>query len=175
VSLLRADLAPLRASREFRLLSASRTVTLFGTLAADVALLVQAKQLTGSTFEVGLLGAVELVPLVIFGLYGGVLADRLDRGRLLAAGAADMLSGIFRDTLWNQTIPDALRGRLAGVEVLSYSIGPSAGQIRAGAVAAVTTTRVSLWSGGGGVRVRGGRGLPGATRLPHLQRPARGP
>jgi len=30
-----------------------------------------------------------------------------------------MLSGVFRDTLWNQTIPDALRGRLAGVEVLS--------------------------------------------------------
>jgi len=67
---------------------------------------------------------------------------------LLAAGAADMLSGIFRDTLWNQTIPDQLRGRLAGVELLSYSIGPSAGQIRAGAVAAITTTRFSLWSGG---------------------------
>ena len=67
---------------------------------------------------------------------------------LVAAGAADMLSGIFRDTLWNQTIPDALRGRLAGVELLSYSVGPSAGQIRAGAVAAVTTTRFSLWSGG---------------------------
>lgn len=67
---------------------------------------------------------------------------------LLAAGAADMLSGIFRDTLWNQTIPDQLRGRLAGAELLSYSIGPSAGQIRAGAVAAVTSTRFSLWSGG---------------------------
>jgi MFS family permease len=384
MSLLRADLAPLRASRDFRLLYGSRTVTLFGTTAADVALLVQAKQLTGSAFEVGLLGAVELVPLVVFGLYGGVLADRLDRSRLLrrceaglgccagllvinalqprpavwplyliaavaaalaalqrpsldaavprivardqlsaaaalmamsanagfivgsafggavaagagpalvygfdtvsfavslgflcllrplppaaagehqasaglrgvlagvryasrrqdllgsyladlaamgfaypnvlfpflaadlhatwavglmfaappvgalaasllsgwtgrvhrhgraialsaagwglaitafglapgivvalacllAAGAADMLSGIFRDTLWNQTIPDSLRGRLAGVELLSYSVGPSAGQIRAGAVAAVTSTRFSLWSGG---------------------------
>ena len=395
--LLRADLTPLRASRDFRLLFVSRTVTLFGTLAADVALLVQAKQLTGSTFAVGLLGAAELLPLVVFGLYGGVLADRLDRSRLLqlceaglgccagllvinalqphpalwplyliaavasalaalqrpsfdasvprvvardqltaaaallamsanasfivgsavggalaagpgpalvygldtisfavslgflgllrplpaaaehdppaaageapapaaaeqsgalrgllaglryacgrpellgsyladlaamsfaypnvlfpflaaqlhatwavglmfaappvgalaasalsgwtgrvhrhglaialaaacwglaitafglapdvgvalacllAAGAADMLSGIFRDTLWNQTIPDQLRGRLAGVELLSYSIGPSAGQIRAGAVAAVTSTRFSLASGG---------------------------
>jgi MFS family permease len=82
VSLLRADLAPLRASRDFRLLYVSRTVTLFGTLAADVALLVQARQLTGSTFDVGLLGAAELVPVVVFGLYGGVLADRLDRSRL---------------------------------------------------------------------------------------------
>jgi len=42
---------------------------------------------------------------------------------LIAAGAADMVSGIFRSTLWNQTIPDALRGRLAGVELLSYGVG----------------------------------------------------
>lgn len=58
-----------------------------------------------------------------------------------------MLGGIFRDTLRNQTIPDQLRGRLAGVELLSYSVGPAAGQIRARAVAAVTSTRFSLASG----------------------------
>ena len=67
---------------------------------------------------------------------------------LVLAGAADMLSGIFRGTLWNQTIPDSLRGRLAGVELLSYALGPSAGQIRSGAVASITTPRFSLWSGG---------------------------
>ena len=67
---------------------------------------------------------------------------------LVLAGAADMLSGIFRATLWNQTIPDSLRGRLAGVELLSYGLGPSAGQLRAGAVASVTSPRFSLWSGG---------------------------
>ena len=67
---------------------------------------------------------------------------------LVLAGAADMLSGIFRDTLWNQTIPDSLRGRLAGVELLSYGLGPSAGQVRAGAVASLTTPRIALWSGG---------------------------
>jgi MFS family permease len=384
LSLLRMDLAPLRDSRDFRLLFSSRTVTLLGTIASDVALLVQAKQLTGSTVAVSLLGVAELVPVVIFGLYGGVLADRLDRRRmirwceaglgccavllvvnaslprpalwplyalaaamtalaalqrpsleasvprliardqlsaasaimsvsgnvsmiigaayggvlaaalgpqvvygidaasfavsfallwllhplpspepgehepalglrsvlagiryargrqelvgsyladlaamtfaypnalfpfmastlhapwavgllfaappvgalatsatsgwtgrvrrhgraialaaggwglaitgfgfapdvgiavacLVLAGSADMLSGIFRDTLWNQTIPDSLRGRLAGVELLSYSVGPSAGQLRAGGIAAITTTRISLWSGG---------------------------
>ena len=69
-------------------------------------------------------------------------------GFLVLAGAADMVSGIFRDTLWNQTIPDALRGRLAGVELLSYGLGPSAGQIRGGAVAAVTSARFSLAAGG---------------------------
>jgi MFS family permease len=381
-----ADIAPLRISRDFRLVFASRTVALFGSQATEVALLVQARQLTGSAVAVGLLGAVELVPLVVFGLYGGALADRLDRRRLICwceaglggaagllvinaslprpavwplyliaavimalaalqrpsleasvprvvrrdqltaaaalmslsanasvivgttlggllatwpgpqavyvldvagfavslgflrrlgplpapappdgtgpppaglggllsglryargrpeligsyladlaamtfaypnalfpfmaaelhapwavglmfaapsagalaasatsgwtgrvhrhgraialaaagwglaitgfglapdigaalallvlAGGADMLSGIFRGALWNTTIPDSLRGRLAGVELLSYGLGPSAGQIRAGAVASVTTPRFSLCSGG---------------------------
>jgi len=381
---LMADIAPLRTSRDFRLLFASRTITLFGSQATEVALLVQARQLTGSAVAVGLLGAVELVPLVVFGLYGGALADRLDRRRLIRwceaglgccavllvvnaslarpavwplyliaaglmalaalqrpsleasvprvvgrdqltaaaalqsmsvntsviagtalggalatwpgplavyvldtvsfavslaflgrlgplpapeadvdapvgglrsllsgigyarrrpeligsylvdlaamtfsfpnalfpfmaaelhapwavglmfaapsagavaasatsgwagrvhrhgraialaaagwglaitgfglapdiavalallvlAGGADMLSGIFRETLWNQTIPDSMRGRMAGVELLSYGLGPSAGQIRAGSVASITSPRVSLWSGG---------------------------
>ncbi len=67
---------------------------------------------------------------------------------LVLAGAADMVSGIFRGTLWNQTVPDELRGRLAGVELLSYGVGPSAGQIRAGAVASITSARFSLVSGG---------------------------
>ena len=381
---LRPDLAPLRSSRGFRLVFASRTVTAFGTLAVEVALLVQAKQLTGSPLAVALLGVAELVPLMVLGLYGGVLADRFDRralmrwcelglaccavlllvnahlahpalwplyalsaalsavsalqrpsfdasvprlvpreqltaaaallsmsqnasfllgsalggvlavtpgpwlvygldaaglaisfgfltlldplpgaagtagrhrapmrditaglryaasrqdllgsylvdlaamifaypsalfpfvaadlhapwaaglmfaapsagalgvtvvsgwtvrirrhgvaialaaagwglaitgfglspdlylalGFLVAAGAADMVSGIFRSTLWNQTIPDELRGRLAGVELLSYSVGPPAGQLRSGAVASLVSVRFSLVSGG---------------------------
>jgi MFS family permease len=399
---LRADLTPLRTSRDFRLLYASRTVIALGTEATEVALLVQARQLTGSAFAVGLLGAVELVPLVVFGLYGGMLADRFDRRRLIVAceaalaccaallmlnalrshpavwplyvvtalmmaaaalqrpsleasmprvvprdqltaaaalmsmsqnvsylagttlggvlaagpgpqyvyaldtvsfaisfgflwmvrplpapdagpspvtglrsalasfgyarrrqdllgsyladlsamtlaypnalfpfvaadlhapwavglmfaapsagalaitvvsgwmgrvrrhgvaiavagavwgllvtcfglapdigvalaclvlaGAADMVSGIFRDTLWNQTIPDQIRGRMAGLELLSYSVGPSAGQIRAGALASVTSARFS--AAFGGVCCAGAVGLvcllmPGFTR-----------
>ncbi|MGH3259738.1 MAG: MFS transporter, partial [Streptosporangiaceae bacterium] len=67
---------------------------------------------------------------------------------LVAAGAADMISGIFRQTLWNQTIPDALRGRMAGVELLSYGVGPPAGQLRSGVVASLTSVRFSLVSGG---------------------------
>jgi MFS family permease len=67
---------------------------------------------------------------------------------LVLAGCADMLSGIFRDTLWNQTIPDALRGPMAGVELLSYGLGPSAGQVRAGGMASLTTPGFSAWSGG---------------------------
>ncbi|MCZ7460711.1 MFS transporter [Streptomyces sp. WMMC940] len=67
---------------------------------------------------------------------------------LAFAGAGDMLSGLGRSTIWNQTIPESLRGRLAGIEVLSYSVGPQLGQVRAGAVAGWTGTRAAFWSGG---------------------------
>ncbi|MEV0123544.1 MFS transporter [Streptomyces sp. NPDC050703] len=69
-------------------------------------------------------------------------------GCLALAGAGDMLSGLGRSTIWNQTIPDELRGRLAGIEVLSYSVGPQLGQMRAGAAAGWTGTRPAIWSGG---------------------------
>ncbi|WNI25012.1 MFS transporter [Streptomyces sp. ITFR-16] len=64
------------------------------------------------------------------------------------AGAGDMLSGLGRSTIWNQTIPDRLRGRLAGIEVLSYSVGPQLGQVRAGAMAGWTGARPAIWTGG---------------------------
>jgi MFS family permease len=67
---------------------------------------------------------------------------------LALAGAADMVSALFRGTIWNQTIPDELRGRLAGIELLSYSIGPLAGQMRAASMAAVTTLNFSVTFGG---------------------------
>lgn len=67
---------------------------------------------------------------------------------LAVAGAGDMLSGLGRATIWNQTIPEELRGRLAGIEVLSYSVGPQLGQVRAGTMAGWTGTRPAFWSGG---------------------------
>jgi MFS family permease len=67
---------------------------------------------------------------------------------LAVAGAGDMLSGLARHTIWDQTIPDELRGRLAGIEVLSYSCGPQLGQVRAGTTAGLTGTRPAIWGGG---------------------------
>lgn len=63
-------------------------------------------------------------------------------------GAADMISGVFRSTVWNQTIPDHMRGRLAGIEMLSYSLGPLGGQVRSGLVADAWSVRGSIASGG---------------------------
>ncbi|HSS61301.1 MAG TPA: MFS transporter [Candidatus Limnocylindrales bacterium] len=67
---------------------------------------------------------------------------------LALAGAADMMSGVFRSVIWNQTIPDSLRGRLASIEMLSWSSGPALGNFEAGAVASVFNVRVSIVSGG---------------------------
>ena len=67
---------------------------------------------------------------------------------LALSGAADMVSAVFRSTVWNQTIPDTMRGRLAGIEMLSYSLGPMAGETRAGFVADAWSVRGSVVSGG---------------------------
>jgi len=67
---------------------------------------------------------------------------------LALAGAADMVSGLFRMTIWNQTIPDQLRGRLAGIEMVSYTAGPLLGNAEAGAVARLFGVRASVLSGG---------------------------
>lgn len=67
---------------------------------------------------------------------------------LALAGAADMVSALFRGTVWNQTIPEGMRGRMAGIEMLSYSLGPLGGQVRAGLVADAWSVRGSIVSGG---------------------------
>jgi MFS family permease len=78
-----ADLTPLRASRELRLLILGNFVSGMGTQAALVALPFQVYVQTGSALKTGLLGAAELGPLVVMALVGGALADRADRRRLL--------------------------------------------------------------------------------------------
>jgi MFS family permease len=80
---LAVDFTPLRHSRDLRLLIGGNLVTALGTQIALVALPYQVYTETGSAFLTGLLGAVELVPLVTMSLLGGAIADRTDRRRLL--------------------------------------------------------------------------------------------
>jgi MFS family permease len=84
------------------------------------------------------------VAIIIFGF-----ADRLWLALLwlAVAGASDMVSGLFRMTIWNQTIPDHLRGRLAGIEMVSYMSGPMLGNAEAGIVASLFSIRTSVISG----------------------------
>ena len=67
---------------------------------------------------------------------------------LAIAGASDQVSALMRSTVWNQSIPDEYRGRLAGIELLSYAVGPLGGQLRAGTMAALSTLRISIVGGG---------------------------
>ena len=85
------------------------------------------------------------VAIVGFGLSGTIW---LALGCLVVAGGADMLSGIFRSTIWNQTIPDHMRGRLAGIEMLSYSTGPTLGNLRSGVAARYLGVSGSIVWGG---------------------------
>ncbi|HEX6675840.1 MAG TPA: MFS transporter [Actinomycetes bacterium] len=89
--------------------------------------------------------AVWGAAIAAFGLAGRLW---LALALLGLAGAADMVSGIFRAVIWNQTIPDHLRGRLAGIELLSYTTGPLLGNVEAGSVAALVGVRASVVSGG---------------------------
>ena len=85
------------------------------------------------------------IAIVGFGVVPGLAAALVF---LAIAGAADSMSGVFRQVIWNQTIPDSLRGRLASIELLSYSVGPTLGNFEAGVVASLTSIRFSIVSGG---------------------------
>ena len=86
------DLAPLRASRDLRLLLGGEFLTGLGTQAALVALPYQIYTQTGSALLTGLLGAVELGPLVAAALLGGAIADRTDRRLLLLGVQAGLVA-----------------------------------------------------------------------------------
>ena len=85
------DISALRESRDLRLLIAGNLVSGLGTQAALVALPFQIYEQTHSALLTGLLGAVELVPLVTMALLGGAIADRFDR-RARAAARPDRRS-----------------------------------------------------------------------------------
>ena len=94
---------------------------------------------------VSLAAALWGVSIIFFGFAPNLFLALLF---LALAGGFDMISGIFRMTIWNQTIPHYLRGRLAGLEMISYTSGPKLGDAEAGIVATLFTVRTSVVSGG---------------------------
>jgi hypothetical protein len=90
--------------------------------------------------------AVWGASIAAFGLVGGHLWAAL--GFLAIAGAADVVSAVFRNTIQQTTIPDELRGRLAAFNILVVTGGPRLGDVEAGVVAAIFTPTVSVVSGG---------------------------
>ena len=80
---IRIDISALRASRDFRLVFSAGVVSNIGSMMTYVAMPFQIKELTNSYLWVGAVGFVETVPLIVFGLYGGVLADAFDRKKMI--------------------------------------------------------------------------------------------
>src|SRR5207253_119280 len=64
------------------------------------------------------------------------------------AGAADVVSAVFRNTILQVSVPDAVRGRLSGIHIAVVAGGPRLGDTEAGTVAALTTPQISVVSGG---------------------------
>src|ERR1041385_178494 len=85
------------------------------------------------------------VAIIIFGFCQSLFLALFFLG---LAGAFDMISAVFRMTIWSQTIPHHLRGRLAGLELISYTSGPKLGDAEAGIVASLFSVRASIVSGG---------------------------
>jgi len=85
------------------------------------------------------------IAIIFFGFSTNLYAALFFLG---VAGFFDMISGIFRGTVWNQTIPNHLRGRLAGIEMISFLTGPMLGDAEAGIVAHFFDVKTSIILGG---------------------------
>ena len=84
--------------------------------------------------------------IAAFGLSGGSFALALFF--LAVAGAADVISAVFRGTILQLSVPDSLRGRLSAVHIMVVTGGPRLGDVEAGAVAALVSPTFSVVSGG---------------------------
>jgi MFS family permease len=99
------DLTPLKKYPDFRNLWASGLITYIGSMITYVAVPFQIKELTNSYIAVGLSGVIEILPLILFGLYGGVLADYVDRKKMVWATEFASLT-LVAILLVNSFLPD---------------------------------------------------------------------
>ena len=122
---LAVDVSPLRESVAFRALWGGQIVSLVGTHMRLVAVPFQVFAITKSSAAVGLLGLAEVVPLILFSIAGGTLADSIDRRRIM--GVAQVLLAADSAVLAALTLPGrpslpwiyglvALAGALAAVD-----------------------------------------------------------
>ena len=108
--------------------------------------------LTGWVGGVRRQGRAVIIAVVVWGAaiatFGLVPWLPLGLFLLALAGAADIVSAVFRNTILQLSVPDGLRGRLSSVHIAVVTGGPQLGDAEAGAVAALTSPRFSVVSGG---------------------------
>lgn len=129
---LLVDLSPLRESVSYRTLFWGQLISILGTQLTLVALPIQVYLLTRSSLAVGLIGLVQLGPTLIFTLYGGTLADAIDRRRLLCLTQLLLLltTGVLatvtlfpQPSIWLIYVLAALLAGLSGID------GPARGAV----------------------------------------------
>jgi MFS family permease len=107
---------------------------------------------TGWVGRVRRQGLAVIIAVLVWGgaiaLFGLVPWLPLALILLAIAGAADVVSAVFRNTILQLSVPDALRGRLSAVHIAVVTSGPRLGDVEAGAVAAATSAQFSVVSGG---------------------------
>jgi MFS family permease len=135
------DLTVLRESRDLRLLTIGQAFASIGTQAVLVAIPFQVYTLTGSAALVGLVGAAELVPLIVGSLVGGAWADRHDRRRVLLFSQAIecVVAGALALAAFTGDPPILLVFALAGVLA---GVGAVVNVARSAAVPALAGARV---------------------------------
>ena len=84
------DVRPLQVSVDYRRLWIGSTVSQLGQQMTAVTIAIQVYALTSSTFSVGLVGLFALFPLIAFGLYGGAIADAVDRRKLALVSSSGL-------------------------------------------------------------------------------------
>lgn len=147
------DIAPLRASKAFRLVFATQAITMLGTNITTVAASLQVYQLTGSSLQVGAVSLVLGLALLVGLLAGGVLADRVDRKRIIVgtrAGVVLVLAGLAVNAavpspqLWFVYVAAVLAGGVNGLGgpalmAITPTLVGSRHLAAAGALTALTT------------------------------------
>jgi MFS family permease len=107
---------------------------------------------SGWTHAIKRRGAMVIAAAFMWGVFVALLGwtDSLPQALVLLAlaGAADMISALFRTVIWNETVSNHMRGRLAGIEMISYMSGPMLGNARAGWMAEWVSVPWSLGMGG---------------------------
>src|SRR5581483_3628342 len=95
-------------------------------------------------------GRAVVWAVALWGAGIGAVGDHLwlALGFLAFAGAADVISAVFRSTILQLSVPDSLRGRLSGIHILVVTGGPRLGDLESGLVAAAFTPMISVVSGG---------------------------
>ncbi len=120
-----ADVTPLRRHRDFRKILAGQALSALGSQATVVGVAYQAYRLTGSTLVVGLVSLTQLGPLLAGTLWGGAVADSMDRRRLLLVTVAVLAAastglavnaGLSRPQLWPLFVLSAVTAAFQGVQ-----------------------------------------------------------